>query len=95
MKTIKIKKFAGSFAENKDVARQLRIDYILPTLHAGKEIIIDFKDVSGATQSFIHALISEPLRQFGDQTLELVSFKDCSPIVREIVSTVVEYIQEA
>lgn len=95
MKNIKIKKFAGTFAENKDVARQLRVEYIMPALREGKEIVIDFGDVTGATQSFVHALISDPIRHYGDRALELILFKDCSPIVREIVTTVVEYMQES
>ena len=95
MKTINIKKYAGTFAENKDVARQLRIDFIMPALEKNQEITVIFKGVTGATQSFVHALISDPIRHYGDQALELISFKDCTDVVQEIISTVVEYMQES
>ena len=95
MTTVKIRKFAGTFAENKDVARRLRVEHIMPALQKDKEIIVDFGEVTGATQSFVHALISEPIRQYGNRALELISFKDCSPVVQEIVTTVVEYMQES
>ena len=56
---IKIKDYAGTFAENKDTAKRLRIDKIMPALSNKEEVELDFEGVSGATQSFIHALISE------------------------------------
>ncbi len=95
MKTIIIKDFAGTFAENKDTAQELRIKHIMPALEKNTAIVLDFGDVTGATQSFVHALISDPLRHYGDQALDLISFKDCSPVVKEIITTVTEYMQES
>ena len=65
-KTIKLVKTIGDFAENKDAARILRAEQIIPSLKKGDDVILDFKNVNGATQSFIHALISEPIRVFGN-----------------------------
>lgn len=65
----------------------------MPSLNKDKEIVLDFQGVTGATQSFVHALISDAVRQYGDHSLDLMSFKDCNPIVQEIVGTVVEYMQ--
>lgn len=95
MQAIIIKNFAGTFAENKDIARELRVQKIMPSLDKNKEITLDFSDVSGATQSFIHALISDSIRRYGDKALDLIIFKSCSPVVREIITTVVEYMQES
>jgi hypothetical protein len=95
MKTVNIKKYAGTFAENKDVARQLRLRYIMPAIKKDEEITLDFSEVTGATQSFMHALISDAIRKYGNNSLDLLSFKDCSPIVQEIVTTVTEYMQES
>ncbi|MFY9463389.1 MAG: STAS-like domain-containing protein [Candidatus Sungiibacteriota bacterium] len=92
---IKIKDLAGNFAENKDVAKDLRITKIIPTLSDGKEVVLDFSGVSGTTQSFIHALISEPIRQFRDVALEKMSYKNCSNFVKEVIKTVYEYMQES
>jgi hypothetical protein len=92
---IKIKDYAGSFAENKDVAKELRVDKITPALSNNEEVELDFRGVSGTTQSFVHALISEPIRLFRDVALDNLEYKNCSDAVKEIVKTVYEYIQES
>lgn len=92
--TVSIKEKAGSFAENKDVARELRIKHIIPALEKNKTVIIDFSDVTGATQSFMHALISDAVRKFGEEVFDKLRFKNCSPLVKEVVTIVAEYMQE-
>ncbi|OJI09695.1 hypothetical protein BK006_00060 [bacterium CG10_49_38] len=92
---IEVKDLAGDFAENKDVAKKLRLNKIMPTLADGEEIVLDFSGVSGTTQSFIHALLSEPIRQFRDVALEKIKYKNCSDVVREVIKTVYEYMQES
>ena len=92
---IKVINHAGEFAENKDVAKELRVTKIIPALAKGKVVVLDFSGVSGATQSFIHALISEPIRQFRDVALEKIEYKNCSDIVKEVIRTVSEYMQES
>lgn len=93
--TVKIIKVAGEFAENKDVARNIRLNKIIPALKNKQQIILDFAGVSGTTQSFIHALISDAIRKFGNDAYELVLFKDCSPVVKEVINIVFEYMQES
>ena len=92
---IEIKKLVGEFAENKDIAKEIRVNQIMPTLADGKIVVLDFSGVSGATQSFIHALISEPIRRFRDMALEKIEYKNCSGIVKEVIKTVSEYMQES
>lgn len=93
--TISIKNLAGTFAENKDIAHKIRVEKIMPALKKDQTVILDFAEVTGATQSFMHALISEAMRQYGDSTLELILFKNCNPVVKEIVTIVTEYMQES
>jgi hypothetical protein len=95
MKTILIKEEAGEFAENKDVARDLREHVLLPALAAGEEVVVDFSDVIGATQSFVHALFSEAIRIYGSDVLDRVSFKNCTETVQKIITIVAEYMQES
>src|SRR3989338_11464004 len=92
--TVTIKTKAGSFAENKDVARELRVKRIMPALEKNKTVIIDFSDVTGATQSFMHALISDAVRKFGEEVFDKLRFKNCTPVVKEVVNIVAEYMQE-
>lgn len=92
---IKIIRITGSFAENKDSARDIRLTKIVPALEKKEEIILNFEGVEGATQSFIHALISEVIREYGTEVLDKISFKNCNEKVRKIISMVVEYMQES
>ncbi len=95
MMEIKIVNLTGSFAENKDLARDLRLAKIVPALEKSEEIILDFKGIEGATQSFIHALISDVIRKYGPEVLDKISFKNCNETVRKIISIVVDYMQES
>ena len=92
--TVIIKTKAGTFAENKDIARDLRLKYIMPALKKNNIVIIDFSEVTGATQSFVHALISDAIREFGEEVFDRLKFKNCNPIIKEVVSIVAEYMQE-
>lgn len=95
MKIIKIFERVGEFAENKDVARDIREREILPTLQTGENITLDFSNVIGATQSFIHALISEAFRTHGNAVLDRILFKECNETIQKIVIIVSEYMQES
>ena len=90
---IKIFDYAGSFAENKDTARKIRVDIIFPMLERGNNVILDFSGVNSATQSFMHALISEPIRKKGIDILDRIFFKNCSEVVKKIVIIVTGYMQ--
>ncbi len=94
-KIIRMQKQAGEFAENKDVARNLRVREIMPALLKGDEVILDFKGVDGATQSFIHALISDPIRELKDTTFNNLAYKNANDGIREIISIVYRYMQES
>ena len=95
MTKISLEKIVGSFAEDKDAAAKLRREKILPLLATGAALELDFTGISLTTQSFIHALISEALRQNGEDVLGRLTFRGCQPAVRDIVETVVQYVLEA
>ncbi len=90
---IKMSWSVGSFAENKDLARKIRLEQIVPALRDNKRVILDFSGVSSTTQSFVHALISELIRDFGPGVLSRVAFKSCNDTVKQLVSIVTEYMQ--
>jgi len=92
-KTLKILTYAGTFAENKDVARHLRERYVFPYLIKGYCIVFDYSGVENTTQSFTHAVISESIRKFGPSVIDKFEFKNCNPEVKKIISIVVEYMQ--
>ena len=94
---IKLFESVGSFAENKDMARNIRMEKLIPAIDKGEEIILDFKKIDSATQSFIHALISDlrNIRNYGSEVLDKISFKNCNETVQKIINIVVDYMQES
>ena len=94
-KSIKIRPLAGDFAENKEIAKKLRIEQIMPALSKGNEVILDFDGVNGVTQSFIHALLSDPIRQFRDTAYDNLYYKNTNQDVQKIISIVYSYMQES
>jgi hypothetical protein len=93
MNKIKLFPIVGVFAENKDKARDIRINEIIPVLEKGEDIILDFEKVDSITQSFAHALISDLIRNYGIDVLDRVSFANCNETVSKIIEIVVEYMQ--
>ena len=94
MISIQIFKITGRFAENKDVARGIRMEQIVPALRYDQKIVLDFKNVDSATQSFIHVLISDLIRVYGSDVLDRISFKSCNETIQKIIGIVVDYMQE-
>ena len=95
MTHVKLFESVGGFAENKDLARNIRMEKLIPAIDKGEEIILDFKNIDSATQSFIHALISDLIRTYGSEVLDKISFKNCNETVRKIINIVVDYMQES
>jgi len=91
MKTIELLPIVGDFAEDKDIAASLREKQIRPAIAAGGNVVLDFAGITLATQSFVHALISDLLRTQGEGVLDKIEFKNCVPGVKGIVETVVQY----
>jgi len=89
--TIEIPHGPRGFAEDKDVARNIRVSRVLPALEKGENVILDFTNVIFATQSFVHALIGQALKQYGEPVLDRIEFRNCSPQLRNIVDLVVDY----
>lgn len=92
---IKLLDTVGSFAENKDKAREIRLKQIMPALKKGENIILDFSGIDSATQSFMHALLSDTMRQHGIEVIDKIQFKSCSNTVQKIITIVLEYMQES
>ena len=88
---IKIVTRTPGFAEDKDAARAIRQKKLLPALSEGQQVILDFRTVRYATQSYIHALVGEAIKKHGEPVLELIDFKNCSPQLRSVIALVVEY----
>ena len=84
---------AGSsgFQEDKELARQIRQDSLLPALGRGENVVLNFAAVGYATQSFIHALVGGALQQYGEAVLDRIAFHNCSPQLKNVIELVVNY----
>ncbi len=91
---INMSEYVADFGGNKDTARRLRIEKIMPAISTNKDVVLNFSGVSGVTQSFIHALLAETIREFPEKAFELIKFKNCTRDVRVVVEIVAEYMQE-
>jgi hypothetical protein len=89
---VKLKDKCGSFAEDKDIARDIREKIIRPSFDkTGEVIILDFSGVDSTTQSFIHALISDFFQKYGEHALDRFEFKRCSKSVKSLITAVINY----
>jgi len=94
-KNIRLKEIIKDFAENKDIAKKIRIEEIMPSLSKGDKVVLDFDGISGATQSFIHALLSDPIRELKEVAFDNLFYKNANNDIREIISIVYRYMQES
>ena len=90
-----MRELVGEFAENKDIARKLRIEEVMPALSKGHTVVFDFAGGQGATQSFIHALISDPIRELRNVAFDNLAYQNANDEIREIISIVYRYMQES
>jgi len=84
----------GSFAENKDIAREIRTSKINPALNQGENVVLNFENITLTTQSFVHALISDLIRNHGVDVLDKILFKNCCDSVKTLINVVCDYMQD-
>src|SRR5690554_849647 len=91
MRLVPIPAGPSGFAEDKELAKDLRLMRILPALAQGERVVLDFGQVQFATQSFVHALVGEALKRYGEKALDHLEFRSCSAQLRGVVELVVDY----
>ncbi len=79
------------FIDDKDRAREIRVNMIMPALESDRRVAIDFRNVQTSTQSFVHALIGEVLGRFKEPVLEKLEFRKCSSQLKSLIELVVDY----
>ena len=95
MITVKMYNEAGKFAENKEIAKTIRTKLIIPNLENNNMIVFDFNHIEGCTQSFIHALLSKPIRDFRETAFNNLLYQNADQDVKKIISIVYRYMQES
>ena len=92
---IVIREYAGKFGEDKDAAKRIRQEWIILAIERGEAVTLDFTGMDGVTQSFIHALIAEPVMRFRERAFENLFYLGANDQIAEIISIVYRYIQES
>lgn len=90
-KTVILNSGIDGFIDDKDEAKRIRLDVLLPTLEKSEGVVIDFKNVKTSTQSFVHALLGEVLIKYKEPALQRLEFRNCSPQLKTLVEIVVDY----
>ena len=80
----------AEFEEDVEAAVRVRDNQVLPSINAGKMVVLDFKEVRFATQSFAHALMYKVIRD-GQHIGTTLSIANCSNSTREAVMAVAAY----
>lgn len=88
---VDVSEICGHFAENKDLARKIRENYLKKWLRTDGIIILDFKNIDSSTQSFVHAMISFIFQKYGEKMLVKFEFKNCNAAVKSLITTVINY----
>jgi STAS-like domain of unknown function (DUF4325) len=78
------------FEEDVERAAEIRDTRIIPALDTGQLVVLDFRGVPFATQSFVHALLYKVLRDHPSSRVCL-TVAGCSPSSREAVRAVAAY----
>lgn len=60
---VELRKRFGSQPNDRDAAEEFCRKKIVPALDHGRDVIIDFADSGLVTQSFVHALISQAVKE--------------------------------
>jgi hypothetical protein len=77
----------------KQLSSLAQLNEVLPALRQNKKVVLDFTGVTSTTQSFVHALISKLIQEFGPAVLDRLIFKSCNQTVKKLVSIVIDYMQ--
>ncbi len=62
---INLKNYFGIAIENKDLAKKIRDEKLLPALDENKTLLIDFEDIVFATDSALNAMLATPINWLG------------------------------
>jgi hypothetical protein len=66
--------YFGSFAEDKDMAKKIRDEKIIPAMRENKKLLLDFDNVKQAPHSFLNALLATSIAELGMQSYKRIKY---------------------
>lgn len=80
---INIKNYFGLYAENKDLAKKIRDEKLLPALAENKTLTIDFDEIVSAPHSLLNAMLATPIERLGLKAYKKIKIINAAPEIRE------------
>ena len=76
---VELRRRFGPQPNDRDTAEDFCMDRILPALKSGREVILDFTETGLVTQSFVHALISQAVKEDTRWAARITAIKASKP----------------
>ena len=80
---INVRNYFGRYAENKDLAKKIRDEKLLPALAENKTLTIDFEDILSAPHSLLNAMLATPIERLGLSAYKKIKVINAAPEIRE------------
>lgn len=80
---IHVRNYFGRYAEDKDLAKKIRDEKLLPALAENKTLTIDFEDILSAPHSLLNAMLATPIERLGLSAYKKIKIINAAPEIRE------------
>jgi STAS-like domain of unknown function (DUF4325) len=78
-----VKNYFGRYAEDKDLAKKIRDEKLLPALDENKTLTIDFEEIVSAPHSLLNAMLATPIERLGLSAYKKIKIINAVPEIRE------------
>jgi hypothetical protein len=81
--TVIIQNYFGRYAEDKDLAKKIRDEKLLPALAENKTLTLNFEEIISAPHSLLNALLATPIERLGLVAYKNIKIINAAPDIRE------------
>lgn len=80
---ISVRNYFGRYAEDKDLAKKIRDEKLIPALAENKSLTIDFEEIVSAPHSLLNAMLATPIERLGLAAYKKIKIINAAPEIRE------------
>lgn len=80
---ISVRNYFGRYAEDKDLAKKIRDEKILPAVTENKTLTLDFEEIVSAPHSLLNAMLATPIERLGLAAYKKIKIINAAPEIRE------------
>ena len=81
--TVIVRNYFEGNLENKDLAKQIRDEAILPALTEDKTVVLDFEQVTFADYAILFVMLATPIERLGLAAYKKIKIINAAPDMRE------------